>query len=112
MIEGNRVRLRAAERTDLPKFQDRLNDSKVTADLAHLLPLSIEDEERSFDALAVEAPEQAPLAIELRVDHGWRLAGESRRVPRAADPPHCRVRDHDRRENPVRQSIMEVRRRN
>jgi diamine N-acetyltransferase len=78
MIEGNRVRLRAVERADLSKFQEWLNDPDVTEGLTHFLPLSIEDEEKWFAALADEMPEQRPLAIEVRSGEGWQLAGNTR----------------------------------
>jgi RimJ/RimL family protein N-acetyltransferase len=90
MIEGSRVRLRAVERSDLLKFQEWLNDPEVTEGLTHFLPLSIEDEEKWYAALANEAAEQRPLAIEVRGEEGWQLAGNTRlfhieRVHRSAE---------------------------
>ena len=78
MIEGTRVRLRAVDRTDLPKFQAWLNDPEVTDGLAHHLPVSIEEEEQWFSTLGNEPPEQRPLSIEIRSGEGWQLAGNTR----------------------------------
>lgn len=78
MIEGQRVRLRAVERTDLPQFQAWLNDPDVTEGLTHHLPISSADEERWFADIMTEPPEQRPLSVEVRVGEGWELAGNTR----------------------------------
>ena len=75
MICGKRVRLRAVERSDLPKFHEWLNDSEVTDGLLVILPLSMRDEEKWFENAAQRRPEEQPLAIEIRQGRGWRLIG-------------------------------------
>ncbi len=78
MIVGTHVRLRAVEHEDLSKFQQWLNDSDVTEELTHYLPLSMEEEERWYAALPNETPEERPLAIEILGQEGWQLAGNTR----------------------------------
>ncbi len=77
MICGNRVRLRAVERSDLPKFQEWLNDSEVTDHLSTYLPLSMTDEEQWLDRVSHLEQEEKPLAIEMKQGRGWRLIGNS-----------------------------------
>ncbi len=45
MIYGKRIRLRAIEREDLPRFVAWLNDPDVLQGLLIYLPLSLQDEE-------------------------------------------------------------------
>jgi RimJ/RimL family protein N-acetyltransferase len=77
VILGKRVRLRAVERADLPKFQEWLNDPEVIEGLLHYLPLSMADEEKWFEALMQREPEQKPLAIEILEGESWQLAGDT-----------------------------------
>ena len=77
MICGERVRLRAVERSDLPYFQEWLSDAEVTEGLATWLPLSMADEEQWFERMLRLEPEEKPLAIDLKEDAGWRLIGNS-----------------------------------
>ncbi len=51
MLIGDRVRLRAPERSDLPSFLRWVNDPEVTEHLLVYLPFSMEDEERWYDSL-------------------------------------------------------------
>ncbi len=76
MICGKHVRLRAVERSDLPYFQEWLNDPEVTEGLSTYLPLSMADEEQWFDRASRQEPEAKPLAIDLRQNGGWRLIGD------------------------------------
>ena len=46
MIYGNRIRLRAPERVDLPLFVNWLNDPEVRRGLARYLPISTAEEEK------------------------------------------------------------------
>jgi len=46
MIYGEGVRLRAAERSDLPRFVEWLNDPEVRQYISLYLPLSQGDEEQ------------------------------------------------------------------
>ena len=77
IMYGERVRLRAVERTDVEKFHAWVNDPEVTEGLALYLPMSMRDEETWFEALANRPPPEKPLAIECREGEGWRLIGNS-----------------------------------
>jgi diamine N-acetyltransferase len=68
MIIGDRVRLRAIEKTDLPDFVRWLNDPEVKQGLSLLHPLSLAEEEDWFKANLEKPPEQRPLAIEIQPD--------------------------------------------
>lgn len=66
MIYGDRIRLRALERTDLPYFVRWLNDPEIRQGLSRYLPLSMAEEEIWFeDTLKRDAVER-PLAIEIK----------------------------------------------
>ncbi len=75
IIYGKRVRLRAVEREDVKKFYEWVNDPDVTFGLSLYLPMSMLDEEKWFERAAGRAPDEKPLAIELRAGDGWRLIG-------------------------------------
>src|SRR5512142_728288 len=75
MIYGKRIRLRGVERSDVPLFQQWLNDPDVTEGLGMYLPLSLVDEEHWFEGLAKSDPVERPLAIEIQDGDGWRLIG-------------------------------------
>ena len=75
MITGERVRLRADERADVPWFVQWLNDPEVTEHLSFFLPLSQAVEERWFEDMLKLPREQQPLAIEARCAEGWKLIG-------------------------------------
>jgi diamine N-acetyltransferase len=77
MILGDRVRLRAIERTDLPQFHAWLNDPEVTEGLSHYLPLSMAEEERWFEQVMQGGAEERPLAIEIRDGESWLLTGNT-----------------------------------
>ncbi len=70
MIISERVRLRAIEREDIPRFVEWLNDPEVTANLLICLPLAAWDEARWFESLASRATEDRPLAVEARQPGG------------------------------------------
>jgi RimJ/RimL family protein N-acetyltransferase len=72
MIYGDRIRLRAAERADLPLFVKWLNDPEVTSTLARFLPLSLAAEELWFESMIQRPPEAQVLVIEKRQpDNTW-----------------------------------------
>lgn len=75
VIYGKRIRLRAVERGDVPKFHEWINDPEVTAGLSLHLPMSLRDEETWFEEIGKRPPAEKPLAIELRDGEGWRLIG-------------------------------------
>ncbi|NTV37616.1 MAG: GNAT family N-acetyltransferase [Anaerolineales bacterium] len=75
MIYGKRIRLRADERSDLPKFTEWLNDPEVRRYLSMRLPVSLASEEGWFESMLKRPPEEQPLAIEIKDGDSWRLIG-------------------------------------
>lgn len=71
MIYGDRIRLRAPEREDLPLFVAWLNDPQVRAGLMIDLPLSQVVEEGWFENMLKQPAEEHPLVIELRQEESW-----------------------------------------
>ncbi len=63
MIRGQRTRLRAIEREDLPTFVRWLNDPEVRQYLAMYMPMSMAEEERWFER-QLEDPDSRIFAIE------------------------------------------------
>jgi diamine N-acetyltransferase len=77
MIYGDRIRLRAIERTDLPLFVKWLNDPEVRAGLLIHLPLSMVEEEGWFEGMLKRPQAEHPLAIEVRQGDTWNMIGDS-----------------------------------
>jgi diamine N-acetyltransferase len=75
MIYGERIRLRAIERRDLPFFVQWLNDPEVYRTLYVRFPLSLEEEEKWFAEVMQTHPAERPLAIEVREESDWKLIG-------------------------------------
>ena len=71
MIYGAKVRLRAVERSDLPRYVAWLNDPEVRRGLAQVFPLSLAQEEKWFESSLALPREEQPLAIEVRQGRGW-----------------------------------------
>ena len=77
MIYGERIRLRAIEREDLPTFVEWLNDPEVIAGLVIYVPMSLEDESKWFEGLSNRPAEERPLCIEVKTEEGWRKIGNA-----------------------------------
>lgn len=75
MIIGKRIRLRAIEREDLPRFKSWLNDPEVRQGLSLYLPLSMSDEESWFAEMLKRPPEERSLGIEANHDGQWVFLG-------------------------------------
>ena len=75
MIYGERIRLRALEREDLPKFVEWLNDPEVRENLFISHPLSMAQEEQWFEQMVKLPQFEQPLCIEVRGKDGWHLIG-------------------------------------
>lgn len=75
MIYGERIRLRAVEREDLPRFQRWINDPEVIAGLTIDWPLSLADEEAWFEAVQKRPQKEKPLVIEVREGDTWKPIG-------------------------------------
>jgi len=71
MIYGDRIRLAAVEREDLPLFVSWLNDPEVRHGLAMYLPISMAQEEKWFEKLLERPPDTQPLCIEARDGEKW-----------------------------------------
>ena len=76
MIYGDRIRLRAVTRSDLPQFVEWLNDPEVRAGLLTYLPLSIENEENWFENMIKSPAVQHPMVIEVRSGEEWKMIGD------------------------------------
>lgn len=77
MIIGERVRLRAIEREDLPLFARWLNDPEVRENLLLYLPLSIPQEEKWFEENLKKHVDEQPLGIEIYIKQKWQLIGNT-----------------------------------
>lgn len=74
MIYGERVRLRAVEKTDLDQFFRWVNDPEVVAGTSLYRPLSLADEETWFENMRQAPPDEHPLVIEIRQGGGHWLS--------------------------------------
>jgi diamine N-acetyltransferase len=77
MIYSNRLRLRAAEREDIPRFVSWLNDPEVYRHLLLAYPLSQAAEEKWFDGMVARGPAEQVLVIEARVGGTWTPIGNT-----------------------------------
>ncbi len=72
MILGEKIRLRAIERTDIPRFVRWMNDPEVTQYLLISSPLSFAMEEKWFDEQLQRPPHQGQiLGIEVQRADDW-----------------------------------------
>jgi len=77
MIYGERLRLRAADKTDLPRFVAWLNDPDVRHFLLIDLPMSLSQEERWFEHMQSQHPAEHVLVIEAQVGQDWMPIGNT-----------------------------------
>lgn len=75
MIYGDRIRLRAISREDLPLFVRWLNDPEVIQGLMVMLPFSLDDEEDWYAAVRKKPQAERPLVIEILTDERWEAIG-------------------------------------
>ena len=75
MIYGDRLRLRAVERSDLERFVEWLNDPEVREGLLLHLPMSVAEEEKWFEDMIKRPDEEHPMVIEIRQDESWAMIG-------------------------------------
>ena len=71
MIYGKRLRLRAPEQEDIPRFVQWLNDPPVRAGLTLYMPLSVSNEERWFENMLNAPEEERSLVIEVKEENSW-----------------------------------------
>jgi RimJ/RimL family protein N-acetyltransferase len=75
VITGERIRLRAISRDDLPMFVDWLNDQDVREGLSLHYPMSVDNEQKWYDAMLQEPIDEHPLTIEIRNGDAWVTVG-------------------------------------
>lgn len=75
MIYGERIRFRAVERDDIPRYVEWLNDPEVIAGLSIYLPFSNADETHWFEGLMSRSMEERTLAIDVKSDNTWKHIG-------------------------------------
>jgi RimJ/RimL family protein N-acetyltransferase len=75
VIIGKRIRLRAIEREDLPRFVAWLNDPEVRHNMLLYQPLSLAQEEVWFKGILERHPDEQPLVIEISADGVWQAVG-------------------------------------
>jgi len=71
MIYGERVRLRAVERDDLPRFTDWLNVRDVQKNLGMFFPFNNELEETWHQRTMNGPIEERPFSVDAREDEDW-----------------------------------------
>lgn len=76
MIIGNRVRLRAINKDDLPAFVGWLNDPDVSRNISIYDTQSLEQEEKWFQDSLNHPAEEQPLAVEVQDQDNWKLVGD------------------------------------
>ncbi|MEX2162506.1 MAG: GNAT family protein [Anaerolineales bacterium] len=77
MIYGKRIRLRHAERSDIPVFVKWLNDPEVRAGISAYLPMSMAEEEKWFEKSLDRPPEEGIFCIEVRQTSKWAFIGST-----------------------------------
>lgn len=75
IIYGERIRLRAPSREDIPIFLEWFNDPEVTLTLFVYLPISKDEEEQWFEDMLKSPPEKHPLTIEAKQGDEWKPIG-------------------------------------
>jgi RimJ/RimL family protein N-acetyltransferase len=77
MIYSDRMRLRAAERSDIPLFARWINDPDVREFVLVDIPLSLAQEEQWFDNMLKANPAEHVLVIEVKAEDGWKAIGNT-----------------------------------
>ncbi len=75
MIYGDRIRLRHAEKEDLPTFVKWLKDPEVREGISMYLPMSMAEEEGWFEKMLERPPVERSLCIEVKRGSDWTLVG-------------------------------------
>jgi RimJ/RimL family protein N-acetyltransferase len=77
MLYSKRLRLRAAEKTDIPRFVTWLNDPEVTQFLLIAYPMSQAFEEKWFESMIERGLAEQVLVIERKVDDDYEPIGNT-----------------------------------
>jgi diamine N-acetyltransferase len=75
MLIGEKIRLRAVEREDLPRFVAWLNDAEVRQGLNLYQPMSLAFEEGWYENMLKRPVEEQSLVIEIETPGGWTAIG-------------------------------------
>lgn len=75
MIYGERIRLRAPERSDLPQFVKWFNDPEVREGVMMVTPLSLAREEQWFEKVLTSLDVEQPFVIEIEQAGSWTMIG-------------------------------------
>jgi RimJ/RimL family protein N-acetyltransferase len=75
MLYGEKIRLRANEKDDLPRYVRWLNDPDVLQGLDLFAPMSQVHEEQWFAEILKRPVEEQPMAVDLRVRGRWEHVG-------------------------------------
>jgi len=75
MLYSERIRLRAIEKEDLPRFVTWLNDPEVRRNLQLFQPLSLAQEEEWFKQILQRSVVEQPLVIEIKNADSWQAVG-------------------------------------
>ena len=75
MLNGDKIRLRAVERSDLPRFVAWLNDPEVRQGISIYQPMSQAQEEGWYESTLKQPVQEQPLAIEIDTPQGWTAIG-------------------------------------
>jgi diamine N-acetyltransferase len=67
---GEKVRLRAIERNDLPRYVEWFADSAVSENLSSQMPMSLVHEERWFEEVLAHPVAEQPLAVDAKRGRG------------------------------------------
>jgi len=66
ILQGERIRLRAAEREDIPIFLKWINDEEITENLELLYPMSRTEEEQWYDKMLTRPDAEHIMVIEVQ----------------------------------------------
>jgi diamine N-acetyltransferase len=73
---GEKVRLRAIERTDLPRYVEWFADAAVSENLSNQMPMSLVQEERWYEEVLKQPAAEQPLAVDAKRGRGkWEHIG-------------------------------------
>ena len=75
MLIGKRLRLRAIEKEDLPRFVAWVNDPEVARHLVLHTPMSLPQEEKWYERILQQHTAEQPLVIERDAPQGWTPIG-------------------------------------
>ena len=75
MIIGDGIRLRAIERSDLPRYVNWLNDPEVRQYLMMVSPLSLTFEEQWYESMIKRPMEEQAMMMEVFTEDGWKPIG-------------------------------------